>query len=65
MNIFQVGYVFARHNDKDFIFKTWIRLDNFSMAGVINNREHAMNVQACDEDNVLDIFTNVGSQRYL
>ena len=24
-----------------------------------------MNVQACDEDNVLDIFTNVGSQRYL
>ena len=37
VNILKVGYVFAQHNDKDVIFKTWILIYTCSTTIISNN----------------------------
>ena len=65
LNILKVGYVFAQHNDKDIICKTWILVDTCSASSFSNNIELVMNVQAFDEEGVLEILMDGGSQHYV
>ena len=46
VKLFQVGYVFAHHNDKDVICKTCILVDTCFTDSFRNNRDIFMNVPA-------------------
>ena len=53
VNLFQGGNVFAKHNEKYVVCKTRIRIGTFSTDIRSKNSGLVMNVQTCNEDNVL------------